>query len=59
MLLPGFGDAMLAFCVGKLREHGARPVQVNSDAVVQESAGVNLSERFLGRAISEVLERVD
>ena len=50
---------MLAFCVGKLRGHGDRPVQVNSDAVVQESAGVNLSERFPGRVISEVLERVD
>ena len=56
MLLPDFGNAVLALRIGKLRGRGARAVRIDSDAVMQESAGVDLSERFLRGIVGEVLE---
>ena len=56
MLLPGFGDALFALDVGELRGRRARAVRIHSDAVVQKSASVDLSERFLRRIVGKVLE---
>ena len=56
MLLPCFGNAVLALRIGKLRGRRDRPVRIDSDAVMQKSAGVDLSERFLRRVVGEVLE---
>ena len=56
MLLPGFGDALLALGVGELRGRCAGPVRIDSDGVMEESAGVHLSKRFLRRVVGEVLE---
>jgi hypothetical protein len=56
MLLPGFRNALFALRIGQLRRRGARSVRIHSDAVMQESAGVNLSERFLRGIVGEVLE---
>jgi hypothetical protein len=39
-----------------LRRRSATAVRIHSDAVMQESAGVNLSEGFLRGVVSEVLE---
>ena len=47
---------MLSLRIGKLGGRRARPVLIDSDAVVQESAGVNLSKRFLRCIVREVLE---
>ena len=47
MLSPDFGDAVLALAVGELRGRRARPARIHSNAVMQESARVDLSERFL------------
>jgi hypothetical protein len=55
MLLPGFGDALFALRVGELRGCRAGAVRIHSDAVMQESASVDLSERFL-RIVGKVLE---
>jgi hypothetical protein len=41
--------ARLAFVVGKLRRRGAAAVLVDQDQLMQESARVNLTERFLRR----------
>jgi hypothetical protein len=56
MLLPGLGDALFTFRIGELRGRRAGAVRIDSDPVMQESAGVDLSKRFLGRVIGEVLE---
>jgi hypothetical protein len=56
MLSPGFGNALLTLCVGKLRGRRADAVRTRSDAVVQESAGVDLSKGFLRGIVGEVLE---
>jgi hypothetical protein len=56
MLAPGLGNATLALRIGKLGGRRARSVLIDSDAVVQESAGVNPSQRFLRGIVGEVLE---
>jgi hypothetical protein len=56
MLAPGFGNALFALHIGELRGRRARPVRIDSDTVMQESASVDLSERFLRRVVGEVLE---
>ena len=47
---------MLALGVGKLGGRRARAVRIDSDAVMQESASVDLSERFLLRIVGKVFE---
>ena len=54
--LPGLGDAMFALRIGKLRRRGAGAVRIHSDAVVQESAGVDLPEGFLRSIVGEMSE---
>ena len=46
----------LVLRIGKLRRRGASAVRIHSDAVMQESAGVNLPKGFLRGIVSEVLE---
>ena len=57
VLEPRLGNAPLAFVVGQLRRRGAAAVLVEQDQMVQESARVNLAERFLRGVIGELLER--
>jgi hypothetical protein len=57
VLEPRLRNAPLAFVVGQLRRRGAAAVRVDEDQVVQESARVNLAERFLRGVIGELPER--